>query len=71
MREVQFESTVANGFPVLVNARIAPPEPSVGIMGPEVYDIEILTPKGKSAYFIEKKITKAEWDHLYEEALSQ
>ena len=58
----EVEATVRRGFPVLVRAKICPPERDVGIMSSYVDDIEVLTMAGKSADFL--KLKDSELDDL-------
>ncbi len=68
MAQIEFESTVAGGFPVLVRCEMEGPDRSVGIMDSHAVDFEFRTLKGGDASFIEKKITRLDWDNLEIEA---
>lgn len=63
-REIEFETTVAGGFPVLVRCTMQRAEPDVGIMSDYGEDFEVMTRKGKPAPWIEKKMTQADWDDV-------
>lgn len=67
-REIEFETTVAGGFPVLVRCTMQRAEPDVGIMSDYGEDFEVLTRQGGSAKFIEGLITQDDWDRLNVEA---
>lgn len=66
-RQVEFESTVCNGFPVRVRCTIQNAEPEVGIFKTFGEDFEIMTLAGKPAPFIETKMAQADWDKLQED----
>ena len=67
---VTFDSTVANGFPVIATVHIYPAEPDIGIWFPHAEDIELTLPSGKSANFILSKVSKADWERLAAEAIT-
>ena len=46
------ETTVRDGFPVLVKGRVCPPEPDVGLSTRYLDWMEVLTLRGKPADFL-------------------
>ncbi len=70
-RKAEFETTVCNGFPVLVKCTVHPAEPEVGQMSEFGEDFEIFTLRGKPAPFIEKKMSQADFDRLHDEIPSE
>lgn len=66
-------ASVLGGFPVLVVGGINPSEPEVGYSGRWVdsCDMEVFTLRGAPATFLEKKLTKDDWDVLEVALLEQ
>lgn len=70
MREIQFETTILGGLPVVVKAAIMSPDPEVGIFRSYLEEYELYWLKGgevpRSIY---DRITPAEFETLQEDAL--
>lgn len=60
------QTCVKGGFPVLVTGTVHGPDRSVGLSGNWVdsCDIEVFTLRGYPAHFIEKKLSKSDWEDL-------
>lgn len=69
MAQVSFETYVKGGLPVVCNAEIDPPDPSVGCFHHDIADLW-LEVRGKPAPWAEKGLSKADRDRLEEEALA-
>lgn len=62
--------TVKGGFPVIAAWMVHSAEPDVGISGPWIDDIQLFTLRGKRAAFIEKRMSRDDYDRLAAELLS-
>lgn len=65
----QVEAVVKGGFPVIVKGTVCFPDRSVGLDYYWVDDAELLTLRGKPCKFMEKKLTKSEWELLEEKLI--
>lgn len=59
----QVQVRVCGGFPAVVDFDYDAEDPSVG-WGEQYHVNEVCTPAGKPAPFIEKKMTKDDWDRV-------
>lgn len=70
--DVEFQSTVKDGLPIIVRATINPAEPDVGIMFAYPDDLDVYWPNGMpiSASMYDT-IPQKDIDRLHEEAVDQ
>ena len=64
--DVNFDTTILGGLPVVVGFNIAHPEPDVGFPG-GVEDMTVFSTKGKYARWAESRMTPNDWMDLEDE----
>jgi len=61
------ETTVLNGLPCIVEFNLCPPEPDAGYLCRGVEIVDLRSTNGKTAPWIEDRLTSKDWDRLYTE----